>query len=331
MRGIKISAQKGRIIILAVFLLVLVLMYLQHKFGLRVIGLIEAGLYSTTLLTFVAVGECINEKAGVINIGLEGILTLSAIVGTYGAEVFENGVAGLLIGMLTGASIGFLLGILATYGMADQVIAGLAINLFAIGFGPYLLMALWHIAGIHVLSRELMLPRMATPLGYISPLTVVAIVIAILAQLFLDKTLYGLRIKVAGEKPEAVDVAGIRVDRLRIFTSTLGGALCGLGGAYLPLCWFGSLVKEVSAGRGFIALSCVVFGGLEPVLAFLAATIFGFAEGFGYWISITPGIKEIVPVYFIHMTPYIITLIVVTSVIGKKRFPKALGRPYIRE
>jgi simple sugar transport system permease protein len=141
----------------------------------------------------------------------------------------------------------------------------------------------------------------------------------------------GFRIKAAGESPEAVDVAGVRIDLIRIFTSTIGGALCGLGGAFMPLGWFGSITKEMTAGKGFIALACVVFSGLEPLLALAAAFIFGFAGGFAYAVAITPGVKEVIPFYFVNMIPYIITLLVVAIVIGRRRFPSAIGRPYTRE
>ncbi len=162
-------------------------------------------------------------------------------------------------------------------------------------------------------------------------MTIFAIIAAALAHIFLYKTVLGFRIRATGESPEAVDVAGVRVDRVRILSSTLGGALCGLGGAFMPLAWFGAVVKEISAGRGFIALACVVFAGLEPLLALTAAFIFGFAEGFSFAVAVTPGVKEIVPFYFVNMIPYITTLVIVTIAIGRKRFPKASGVPYRRE
>jgi len=99
----------------------------------------------------------------------------------------------------------------------------------------------------------------------------------------------------------------------------------------MPLAWFGAATKEISAGRGFIALACVVFAGLEPLLALAAAFIFGFSEGFAFAVAVTPGVKEIIPFYFVNMIPYITTLMIVTIAIGRKRFPKASGVPYRRE
>ncbi|HDN80939.1 MAG TPA: ABC transporter permease, partial [Chloroflexi bacterium] len=234
-------------------------------------------------------------------------------------------------GAFVGAIIGFLFGIISVYGKADQVVAGMGINIFALGFVPFLLMAIWAFPGIHLFPRELMVRPLYTPIGRVSPVTILAIIIVILAHILLHKTVLGFRIKAAGERPEAADVAGIRVDLIRIFTATLGGALCGLGGAFMPLAWFGGVVKEISAGRGFIALACVVFAGLEPLLALAASFIFGFAEGFAYAVAVTPGVKEVIPFYFVNMIPYITTLVVVALVIGQRRFPAASGQPYTRE
>ncbi len=328
-----LSRLKGaRVFWLLIALLLIVLaVYGIERAGLKPISLLEAALLAMTPLALTAIGECVNEKAGVVNIGLEGILLITAVVGVWGAELFGNGIAGLLVGMLGGALIGFLFGVVSVYGRADQVVAGMGINLFALGFVPYLLMSIWAFPGIHIFPRELMVRPIFTFFGRLSPVTLVTLVIAVLAHILLHRTVLGFRIRAAGEKPEAADVAGVRIDLIRILTATLGGALCGLGGSFMPLAWFGGVVKEISAGRGFIALACVVFAGLEPLLALAAAFIFGFAEGFAYSVAVTPGVKEAIPFYFVNMIPYVTTLLVVALVIGRRRFPAASGRPYTRE
>lgn len=316
---------------LAGIIFVIIFIYGIYKFGFSPKSLLETTLLSMTPLALTAVGECINEKAGVVNIGLEGILLITSVTGVFGAELFNSGVSGLIFGALTGAIIGLIFGVVSVYARADQVVAGMGINIFALGFVPYLLMSIWAFPGIHIFPKRLKIRPLFTPFGQLNYVSIAAIIIAILAHILLNKTVLGFRIKAAGEKPEAVDVAGIRIDWIRIFTSTLGGALCGLGGAFMPLAWFGGVTKEISAGRGFIALACVVFSGLEPLLALLAALIFGFAGGFAYSVAVTPGIKEIIPFYFINMIPYITTLLVVAIAIGRRRFPSASGRPYTRE
>ncbi|MDR7400738.1 MAG: ABC transporter permease [Armatimonadota bacterium] len=304
---------------------------LLDRVGLPPVSLLEAGLLAMTPLALAAVGECLNEKAGVVNIGLEAIFMISATTGVWTAEVFNSGVMGLAGGGVTGAVVGWALGAVSVYGRADQIIAGMGLNIFALGFVPFLLISLWAFPGIHLFPNELMVRRILTPLGQISPVTVAAVVVAVAAHYLLHRTVLGFRITAVGERPEAVDVAGLRVDRLRVLTSTLGGALAGVGGAFLPLGWFGALVKEISAGRGFIALACVVFAGLEPLLALGAALLFGLADGFASAVAVTPGVKERIPFYFVSMIPYLTTLVVVAAVIGRRRFPSTVGRPYARE
>ncbi len=302
-----------------------------ERVGLPPVSLLETGLLAMTPLALAAVGECLNEKAGLVNIGLEAIFMVTATVGVWFAEVGRSGTVGLLAGAASGALLGLGLGAVSVYGKADQVIAGMGLNVFALGFVPFLLISLWAFPGIHVFPNELMVPRIRTPVGQVSPVTLAAVVVALAAHLLLHRTVLGFRIRAVGERPEAVDVAGLRVDRLRLFTATVGGALAGLGGAFLPLGWFGALVKEISAGRGFIALACVVFAGLEPLLALGAALLFGLADGFASAVAVTPGVKERVPFYFVSMIPYVVTLAVVAAVIGRRRFPSTVGRPYARE
>jgi simple sugar transport system permease protein len=299
--------------------------------GLPPTSLLETGLLAMTPLALAAVGECLNEKAGLVNIGLEATFMVTATLGVWFAELGRSGYVGLLGGAAVGALMGLGLGAVSVYGRADQVIAGMGLNVFALGFVPFLLISLWAFPGIHVFPNELMVPRLATPVGQVSPVTLVAVVAAVAAHLLLHRTVLGFRIRAVGERPEAVDVAGLRVDRLRLLTATVGGALAGLGGAFLPLGWFGALVKEISAGRGFIALACVVFAGLEPLLALGAALLFGLADGFASAVAVTPGVKERVPFYFVSMTPYVLTLVVVAAVVGRRRFPSTVGRPYARE
>lgn len=316
-------------------ILVLAVMYIISLAGFGIPGLIETGLLAMTPLALAAVGECLNEQAGTTNVGMEGIFLITAVLGVYWAEIFESGAYGLLLGAATGAFIGLVFGVVCVYGRANQVIAGMGVNIFALGFGPYLLMSIWAFPGIHVFPHELMVQplrfNVAGEYFSISAVTIVAIAMAVLAYLLLKRTLLGIRVRAAGENPIAVDVAGVSVGRIRIVMCVVGGALAGLGGAFMPLAWFGGVVKEMSAGRGFIALAAVVFAGLNPLLALVASFIFGFAEGVAYTVVVSPGVKEIVPFYFVQMMPYAITLLILTAAIGGKKFPRALGKPYVRE
>lgn len=294
----------------------------------------KALLLSTSLLatplTLAAVGESINERAGLFNIGLEGIFFLSVVIGVRGAEIIGSGFAGLLVGLLTGALIGFIFSMLAVYLRADQLVLGMGINIFAMGMLAYLLAAIWAFPGIHSVRPEFHIPKI---LGYLTPVFFVAVIAAILAHILLHRTLFGIRIRAAGEKPEAVDVAGVRIDRIRILTCTTGAALAGFGGAFFALGWFGEIVKEMAVGMGFIALACVVVAGLEPLLALAIAFVFGFVRALADWVATMPGINVVLPgaFYIMNMVPFLVTLLVVTIFIGRRRFPRALGKPYIRE
>jgi len=310
-------------------------MYIISLAGFGIPGLIETGLLAMTPLALAAIGECLNEQAGTVNVGMEGIFLITAVLGVYWAEVFESGLYGLLLGSATGALIGLAFGVVCVYGKANQVIAGMGLNIFALGFGPYLLMSIWAFPGIHVFRRELMfLPLQFNVAGAsfsISAVTIAAIIVAVLAYLLLHRTLFGVRIRAVGENPIAVDVAGVSVGRIRLLMCIVGAALAGLGGAFMPLGWFGAVVKEVSAGRGFIALAAVVFAGLDPLLALIAAFIFVFSEGLAFTVVVTPGVKEVIPFYFVQMAPYVLTLLILVAAIGGKKFPRALGKPYVRE
>lgn len=298
-------------------------------FGSR--PLLEAALLAMTPLALAAVGESINERAGLVDIGIEGIFLLSALMGTRFAEVMGSGVLGLLAGGLVGALVGLFMGAVSIYARADQIVAGLGINLLAAGLVPYMIIVFWATPGIHLVQADLQVGPLVTEPLRISSVTLAAILIALASGYVLYRTRLGLLIRASGEEPEAVEAAGARLGLLRLFTSAFGGFLAGLGGAFMPLAWFGGMTKEISAGRGFIALACVVSSGLDPLLSLAFAYIFGLAEAFAYTVSITPGVKEVVPYHLIITLPYMVTLATVALFVGRRRLPRALGLVYRRE
>jgi len=313
----------------------IVFLYLLSILGVEPIYLLETSLMAMTPLMLAAVGESLNERSGIVNIGLEGIFLITAVTGVYYAEVTGSGLGGIVVGgAIIGALIGFLFGFISTYGRAVQVIAGMGLNLIGLGLVPFMMMAFWAFPGIHIFNPDLRIGTINISISgaifRLSPITIFAILTTIFLHILLYRTLIGLRIQATGERPEALDVAGMNVNLTRILASTICGSLTGIGGAFMPLGWFGGLVKEITAGRGFIALAAAVFSGLDPLLASVSSFIFGFSEGLAFTIMIAPGIKEVLPYYFINMIPYIVTIIAL-AIVGSKRFPKALGKPYIRE
>lgn len=291
-------------------------------------SILVISLHAMVPITLTAVGEVVGETGGLFNIGLEGILMLSAFLGAVGAEM-GGPVVGLFVGMGVGALVGLIFSVINTYWKGNQMITGIGINLFAMGFVAFGLIVLGA-PGFRAVSPAGRLPPIRTPAGSLSPIIFVALGIPFLAYWFLKRTRAGLILKAVGESPEAADVAGIRVNLVRLLATTFGGVLAGLAGAYISVSWIGSVTKGISAGRGFISLATVVFSGLNPLLALVGGFIFGLFESVATWIQNLPGSKA-VPWQFVAMIPYVVTLLVVTGVIGRVRFPKALGEPYKRE
>jgi ABC-type uncharacterized transport system permease subunit len=292
-----------------------------------IVSLLRIALHAMVPITLTAVGEIVGETAGLFNIGLEGILLIGAFAGALGAEVGGPWV-GFLVGLGVGAVIGLIFSVMATYWKGTQMVIGIGINLFAMGLVAFGLIQLGA-PGFHAVPRGVQLVKWRTPMGAMSPMIVVALVAPFLIHWFIRRTRAGLMLKAAGETPEAADVAGINVNRTRLLAATFGGALAGIAGAYMSIAWIGSVTKDLSAGRGFIALATVVFSGLNPLLALLGGFIFGFFQGLAEWVKTLP--SKPIPFQFVSMLPYIVTLLVVSGAIGRVRFPKALGEPYKRE
>jgi simple sugar transport system permease protein len=280
-------------------------------------------------ITLTASGEVVGESAGLFNIGLEGIILVSAMTGALGAEA-GGPVVGLLVGLATGFVIGLIFGGVCTYFRGVQLIAGVGINLFAAGLVAFWLIHLG-VPGHHAVAAEHQLANIATPFGDLSPMIFAAVVLPVFLYILLFRTKLGLKIRAAGENPQAADVAGIRIHLLRLLATAAGASLAGLAGAYLSIDWLGSVTKEISAGRGFIALATVVFSGLNPLLVLLGGFIFGFFDNLAVWVATMPAVQKVIPWQFIAMAPYAVTLLVVAGVIGRAKFPAAIGIPYQRE
>ena len=293
-------------------------------------GILFISLHAMVPITLAAIGETIEESAGLFNIGLEGILLFGALAGALGAQASGSALVGLLTGMGVGALIGLVFGTISTSLRGSQLISGVGINLLALGFVA-LMLSVMGAPGFHSVAREVQVPLIPLGVGNLSPLVPITVAIAIGVWWLLRRTQLGIWIRAVGENPAAADVAGIRVNRVRLGAAVAAGVLAGLAGAYLSIDWFGAVTKEITAGRGFIALAIVVFSGLNPLLALLGGFIFGFFDGLATWVATYPGIKDIIPWQFVAMMPYVVTLAVVAGMIGRVRFPSALGVPYLRE
>jgi simple sugar transport system permease protein len=297
-----------------------------------VISTLVGALTAMVPLVLTSVGATVSERAGVVNIGYEGILLMSAFFGAIFAEITGNPWIGLIGGAFVGMLLGMLHGFITVYLKGDHVIPGIGVNLLALGVVAFGITAYWGTAGQHQVPTNVRVaPIINTPYGSLSPMVLITIAIAILTHWVLFRTPLGLRIRAVGENPEAADALGINVERYRFLATVYGAMLAGLGGAFMSVDWLGTVTKQLSAGRGFIALANMVFSGWNPLRALLGGFIFGFFDNLSVWVRTNPEIQRIVPWQFVATLPYLVTLIIVAGIIGKVRPPKADGKPYKRE
>ncbi len=294
-----------------------------------IIDIIEGTTYAMTPLVLAAVGEIFNERAGIVNIGLEGIMLLSGFMAVVAAEATLNPLVGVLAGIATGAFIGLIHGYITAYLKGDHIISGLGINLFALGGVAFGIEAVWGVRGYHTPPDAAKVPDI--PVVNISPIFIAMILIAIGTHYLLYRTSMGLKVRAVGENPEAADVVGVNVERVQLLATIYGAALTGLAGAFLSIDWLTAITKELPAGRGFIALALVNFANWSPLLALGGGLLFGFFWTLGEWIKNMAAVKAVIPVTLMNTIPYIATLAVVAGLIGKSRPPRYVGRPYKRE
>ena len=289
-----------------------------------------------TPLVLAALGGLFSERSGVINIALEGKMLAGAFTAaavTYAADKkLGLGTAspwvGLLAGMLAGLFIAAIYAVSCIKFKADQVVSGAAINILMIGMPGFLSGAFFLSSGsTPQIPKDHLLPQ--------SPI-IIALAIGVLVAVIwyvLYKSPFGLRLRSVGENPEAADAAGVSVSKIRYSGVLLAGVLAGIGGAYLSIGQSSLFTRNMTAGRGFIALAALIFGKWRPVPTLLACLLFGFTEAVSNYmqgvVKLPSG--EDIPVQFIQMVPYVLTIVVLAGFIGSSRPPRALGIPYQKE
>ncbi len=280
------------------------------------IALIWSTIRLSTPLILAALGGMFSERSGVINIALEGMMLAGAFTAAAVTWAVGYSLIGLMAGMAAGLLIATIHAIACIRYRADQVVTGTAINILMIGVPPLLSGALFLSSGsTPQIPREHLIPRL--------PL-VIAFALVAISWYVLYKTPFGLRLRSVGENPEAADAAGVRVARMRYAGVLLSGVLAGLGGAYLSIGQSSLFTRNMTSGRGFIALAALIFGKWRPVQTMLACLLFGFAEALSIQMQ---GVSQI-PVQFIQLIPYVLTIVVLAGFIGHSRAPRALGLPY---
>ncbi len=289
------------------------------------ISLIWSTIRLSTPLVLAALGGMFSERSGVINIALEGMMLAGAFTAAAVTYAVGNPFVGLLAGMGAGLAIAAIHAVACIRYRADQVVTGTALNILMIGVPGFLGGALFLSSGsTPQIAKEHLVPW--TPI-------VIAFALVPITWYVLYKTPFGLRLRSVGENPEAADAAGVRVARMRYAGVLLSGLLAGIGGAYLSIGQSSLFTRNMTSGRGFIALAALIFGKWRPVQTMLACLLFGFTEA--VTIQMQGVVKlpsgEDIPVQFIQMVPYLLTIIVLAGFIGSSRPPRALGIPYEKE
>jgi simple sugar transport system permease protein len=300
-------------------------------------GLLQAAVLLAVPLIFGSMAGLLCEKSGVINIAIEGQLLFSAFVSAVVASLSQNLILGLISAPIAGALVSWILAYFSIRFQVDQVILGFVINVLVLGLTNFFYTVLlvpyestWNAAGsfsaipIPVLSK---IPVIGPILFNQTIIVYLMYLIVTVLQIALFKSKWGLRTRAVGELPIAADSVGIDVNKLRFRNVLIAGAVAGVGGAVFTIGAVGVFSQSMTAGAGFIALACLIFGKWSPKGALIAALFFGFTNSLQSNLSIA-GVP--IPSEFMLMIPYIATIIAVSGLIGRVRAPAADGIPYLR-
>jgi len=309
----------------------------------------------TAPLLLVALAGLISERAGVIDLGLEGKMLAAAFAAAAATAASQSVLVGLAAAVGVAAAMALIHGFACISHRGDQVVSGVALNMVAAGLTVVLGIAWFQTGGqTPTLPAELRITALAPALaepsaaaqahgGFLGGLLghaffshnllVYAAFAAVLAVWFLlERTRLGLRLRAVGENPAMVDAAGVSVPRLRYTALMIGALLCGLAGAYLSMAQNANFSPNMTAGRGYIALAAMIFGRWRPIPTLFACLLFGLLDALAIQLQgvALPGIGEI-PVQLIQALPYVLTVVLLAGFIGQAIAPKALGRPYLKE
>ena len=306
-------------------------------------GMLQSTLTAATPLTLGAMAGILCERVGIINIAIEGMMLAGAFAAVAFASLFDSLWMGLLAGSLVGGLMAALHAVLSVKYKVDQIISGTVINILAAGATRFLNLRLLEPAelstpgsfasiSIPVLSD---IPILGPILFENQPTVYIMLILLVAVNYVVFFTPWGLRMRACGEHPRAADTVGVHVNRMRYTSVIIGGLIAGIGGAYFSLGVVGTFEDGMTRGQGFVALAAMIFGNWNPIGAFLAALLFGFANALQVKMQIIqpllPFIGQPIPHQFLQMAPYLLTIIVVAGVVGRARPPAAEGKPYEKQ
>ncbi|MBC7233998.1 MAG: ABC transporter permease [Chloroflexi bacterium] len=301
----------------------------------NLVGMLGSSLVRATPIALAALCGIMCERSGVVNIAIEGIMLISAQVAVVVATVTKNLYAGLVAAILSGAIISAFHAAMAVSFKVDQIVSATAINIFATGATSFISARFlekntnllnnsgtFRIISIPLLSKIPILGPIFFENGLIVYLM---LILTVLVHILLFYTKWGLRVRAVGEHPRAADTLGINVYLVRYVSVILGGMIAGIGGAYFTIGSVGRFDEIMTAGKGFIGLAAMIFGKWAPFGAFASSILFGFADSLQIKLQI---LRVPIPSEFLLMAPYIVTMIVLTGVVGRAEPPAADGQPY---
>jgi len=301
----------------------------------NLVGMLSSTLARATPIALAALCGVISERAAVVNIGIEGIMLMSAQAAVMTATLTHNLILGLIAALVTGGIVAAIHAFLLIRFKVDQIVSGVAINIFGAGMTSYIAQrylesnvdllnnsGTFKIISIPLLSK---IPILGPVLFENSPIIYLLLLIVIVLHVVLFYTPWGLRTRAVGEHPKAADTLGVKVYLTQYINVIIGGIIAGLGGAYFTLGAVGRFDENMTAGKGFIGLAAMIFGKWTPIGAFLASLLFGFADSLQVKMQI---LHVPIPSSFLAMAPYIITMVVLTGIVGRAVSPAADGVTY---
>lgn len=302
-----------------------------------IVGLLTATVRMMVPIVLAALGETFSERAGILNIGLEGIMLTSAFTAFLGSYYFNNAAVGLITGAVTGMLVGGITAFLSVTLCINQMISGIALNMVAAGITSFFYRVMFGVLPIPPQAKSL--PVLEIPffkeipfLGDIffrhNILVYIVFLLIPISSVILYRTGFGLKIRSVGENPRAADTMGVSVFGVRYIAVCICGLLTGLAGACLTVGQLNMFMDNISAGRGFIALAAVIFGKWDPKGVFAASAIFAFADALQLRLQ-SLGFQ--IPYQFLVMLPYVLTVVALAGVVGKSKGPASLGKAYSKE
>ena len=321
------------------------------EFLTMLVLIFDATLRMATPLVLASLAGLFSERSGVVDIGLEGKMLGAAFAAASTAAITGSAWLGLLVGILFAMGLAMIHAYACVTHNGDQVVSGMALNIIAAGLGPTLATAWFGLGGqTPLLQRDARFTPIELP--FAAELAEVPVVGALYSEIVsghnilvyiaaaivplvawvLYRTRFGLRLRAVGESPEAVDTAGISVAFMRYRALMVTGFLCGIAGTYLSIAQNASFLRDMTAGRGYLALAALIFGKWRPLPAMGACFLFAFTDAVQIRLQgVELPIVGVIPVQFIQALPYVLTVLLLAGFVGRAIPPKAIGTPYVKE